>query len=122
MKKIFLIVCLISISLQSCKLIENYKATEGYKVNEEFKIELEKEGDGGYQWSYIPIPEVEQINTSKKIIKSEGKLLVSYNKVFTFKALKPGTYNLEFHFLRSFEKLDSIPEDFKKIIKVNIKK
>jgi predicted secreted protein len=116
MKKIFLIVFLALISLQSCKVIE------GYKVNEEFKIELENEGIGGYQWVYLPIPEVEQINSTKKLIQEEDKLLVSYNKVFSFKALKSGTYNLEFNFLRSFEKLDTIPEDYKKIIKVNIKK
>lgn len=116
MKKIFLIVFLVSISLQSCKIIE------GYKVNEEFKIELENEGNGGYQWVYLPIPEVEQLNATKKLIEEEGKLLVSYNKIFSFKGLKSGIYNLEFHFLRSFEKLDTIPEEYKKIIKVNIKK
>ncbi|PQJ81857.1 protease inhibitor I42 family protein [Polaribacter glomeratus] len=116
MKKIILIVFIISVSLQSCKV------TQGYKVNEEFKIELEKEGDGGYQWRYLPIPEVEQINTSKKSIEKEGKIFVSHQKIFSLKGLKPGAYSLEFHFLRSFEKLDSIPEDQKKIIKVKIKK
>jgi predicted secreted protein len=115
MKNIILIVFLVSISLQSCK------TTEGYKVNEEFKIELEKEGDGGYQWSYLAIPEVVQTNTSKKSIEKEGNLLVSYQKIFYLKGLKKGTYNLEFQSLRSFEKLDTIPEDHKKIIKVKIK-
>jgi predicted secreted protein len=116
MKKIILIVFIISVSLQSCKL------TEGYKVNEAFKIELEKEGDGGYQWNYLAIPEVVLINTSKKSIEKEGELLVSYQKIFSLKGLKPGSYNLEFQSLRSFEKLDTLSEVHKKIIKVKIKK
>tara|TARA_R110002126_G_scaffold27040_2_gene91051 strand:+ start:5277 stop:5630 length:354 start_codon:yes stop_codon:yes gene_type:complete len=117
MKKIILIAFLVSISFQSCKVIQRYK------VDEEFNIELEKEGDGGYQWDFLEIPGVKEVKTSKKkIAAEEGKLLVSYNKIFSLKGVLPGTYNLEFRFLRSFEKLDTIPAENKKIIKVKIKK
>ena len=116
MKKISVIIFLVSISFQSCKVHQTYF------VNEEFTIELEKEGAGGYQWDYLAIPEVTQINATKKVIEKEGVFLAGYNKVFSLKGIKPGKYHLEFHFLRSFEKLDTIPEDRKRIIKVKIKK
>ena len=116
MKKISIIIFLVSISFQSCKVHQTYT------VNEAFTVELEKEGAGGYQWGYVAIPEVEQIETSKKVIEKEGVFLAGYNKVFSLKGIKPGKYHLEFHFLRSFEKLDTIPEDRIKIIKVKIKK
>jgi predicted secreted protein len=117
MKKIILIAFLVSISFQSCKVVQHYK------VNEEFKIELEKEGDGGYQWGFMEMSGIKELKTSKKkIAAEEGKLLVSYHKIFSLKGVKPGRYNLEFHFLRSFEKLDTIPAENKKLIKVKIKK
>lgn len=116
MRKIILVSLWITLLCQSCKIKQRYH------VNEEFNIELEKEGDGGYQWGYVAIPEVKQLNSSKKKIVEEGKLLASYHKVFSLKGVKPGVYKLEFQFLRSFEKLDTIPKDQIKIIKVKIKK
>jgi predicted secreted protein len=116
MKKIILIAFIVSISFQSCKVAQRYK------VNEEFKIELEKEGDGGYQWNFLEIPGIKEVKTSKKKIEEEGKLLVGYHKIFTLQGVLPGTYKLEFRFSRSFEKSDTIPAENKKIIKVKIKK
>jgi predicted secreted protein len=121
MRKIVFISILGILSLQSCKIVQNCKVDETYKVDETFEVELEKEGIGGYQWNYIAIPEVDLIKSTSIVSLVEDEL-ERYNKRFTLKGIKSGKYKLEFHYLRSFEKIDAVPKEHIRIIKIRIKK
>lgn len=122
MKKTIIVSFLLVIFLQSCSILRcDCDVSERHKVNEPFTISLENEGIGGYQWRYIPTEEVTAIDSTNVVVKTVNKL-ARYNKQYTLKGLKKGVYSLEFHYVRSFEQLDTIPENQKKYIKVKIKK
>ena len=95
-------------------------STKKLDVGEEFRIVLEGEGDGGFSWRYVENPEIVLTKTFK-IDKEKENGLSEYSKVFVFKSIKSGSYNLQFKKIRSFDP-DLILEGHLKEITVNIKK
>lgn len=73
--------------------------------NKTFEISLEENGSTGYQWFYT-ISDNSALNLiSEEYISCNNPLLdgAPIQKVWTFEALKPGTYTLTYEYLRPWE-------------------
>ncbi len=132
MKKYVGIVCLLVCVMlfeTSCKSSkETIRISEtsenAMKSGEEFQVILEENITTGYSWSYVisdesGIEAIEEKMLEEDIeedIEEEEVLGAGGNKLWTFKALKNGSYQIEFTYRQSW--VDPSPEDTKVIYKI----
>lgn len=127
MKKYVGIVCLLVCVLlfeTSCKsskeTIRISETSENtIKSGEEFQVILEENITTGYSWSYVISDESGIEAIEEKVLEEdieEEVLGAGGNKLWTFKALKNGSYQIEFTYRQSW--VDPSPEDTKVIYKI----
>lgn len=75
------------------------------KKNQQFYVVLSENASTGYTWSYKTNNKAIQLIDQKNILPSNKKIVgAPSQKVWTFKAIQPGTYKLQFSYARSWEK------------------
>lgn len=83
-------------------LVWSCSTAKSYHLNEEFKITLPGEGDGGFKWNMVQNTGVHVIDsTSEGNEKDNG--FFEYVKIYRFKGLEKGIYQLRFVKKRSFQ-------------------
>lgn len=92
------------------------------KVSEQmvFEIPLKNNGQGGFQWTFRPIPEIKVIDSFETDALNESQFS-EFTKHYKLKGLKKGRYTLEFIKVRSFQPDLILKENIKKI-RIRIKK
>jgi predicted secreted protein len=76
------------------------------KVGQKFSVVLEENASTGYTWSYITNDKaIKLVSAVNKNISNDKNIVgAPTNKIWTFKALKKGTYKIKFSYARSWEK------------------
>lgn len=113
-RNIFIIFCTLMM-LTSCSVSKRQ-----YTIGEEFNVDLEGEGNGGFDWNMEEIHGISLVGSTRKGTKKDNGFY-EFSKVFTLKGTSIGTYDIKFKKIRSFQP-ELILDEHIKIIKIKIKK